>query len=118
MTEREEFEAWAKTKNMDLTPFDTTFDSDFTSHAWDGWQAARRTVSDAQAECGAANAMLTEEIESLRKSRAEIIDECAKVCDEGVKWSPKITGKSAFYVEGTARALAREIRSLANKEGA
>jgi hypothetical protein len=37
--ERAAFEAWAKTKKMDLTPFGATFDSDFTSNAWDGWQA-------------------------------------------------------------------------------
>lgn len=37
--ERAAFEAWAKTENMDLTPFGTTFDSDFTSKAWDAWQA-------------------------------------------------------------------------------
>lgn len=44
MTDREEFEAWAKTMNMDLTPFEETFDSDFTSNAWDGWHAARATA--------------------------------------------------------------------------
>jgi hypothetical protein len=37
--ERAAFEAWANTKSMDLTPFGTTFDSDFTSNVWDGWQA-------------------------------------------------------------------------------
>lgn len=39
MTDREQFEAWARTMNMDLTPYEETFDSDFTSNAWDGWQA-------------------------------------------------------------------------------
>lgn len=37
--ERAAFEAWAKTRNLDLTPFGATFDSDLTSNAWDGWQA-------------------------------------------------------------------------------
>jgi hypothetical protein len=42
MTEREKFEAWAKQQQpgtLDLTPFDDTYDSDFTSRAWDAWQA-------------------------------------------------------------------------------
>jgi hypothetical protein len=43
--ERAAFEAWAKTRNMDLTPFGTTFDSDFTSNAWDGWQARAALAS-------------------------------------------------------------------------
>jgi len=45
--ERAAFEARAKTKSMDLTPFETTFDSDFTSNAWDGWQAARASSPNA-----------------------------------------------------------------------
>lgn len=39
LTEREQFATWASTKGMDLTPFEETFDSDFTSNAWDGWHA-------------------------------------------------------------------------------
>lgn len=49
-TERKEFEAWAKDRNLDLTPFGNTFDSDFTSNAWDGWQARAQQV---QADAGA-----------------------------------------------------------------
>lgn len=47
--ERAAFEAWAKTKNMDLTPFETTFDSDFTSNAWDGWQARASSANETDA---------------------------------------------------------------------
>ena len=48
--ERAAFEAWAKTKNMDLTPFDATFDSIFTSSAWDGWQARAASANETGAE--------------------------------------------------------------------
>lgn len=41
MTSRDRFESWAKQQQpgtLDLTPFDDTYDSDFTSRAWDAWQ--------------------------------------------------------------------------------
>ena len=48
--ERAAFAVWAKTKNMDLTPFETTFDSDLTSNAWDGWQARAASANETGAE--------------------------------------------------------------------
>lgn len=50
MTERDKFEAWAKGQQpgtLDLTPFEDTYDSDFTSRAWDAWQARALLAADA-----------------------------------------------------------------------
>ena len=37
--ERDALEAWAKNKEYDLSPWGDTYDSDYTSNAWDAWQA-------------------------------------------------------------------------------
>jgi hypothetical protein len=47
------------------------------------------------------------------EARAEALEEAARNCDEGVSWSPAVTGNVLFYVEGTARRLAATIRALA-----
>ncbi|MBU9550372.1 hypothetical protein KTE50_17670 [Burkholderia multivorans] len=60
MDEREMFEAWAMTLDLDLTPIAGGHYSDCnTDFAWLAWCAARRTAPD----------------------REEIIEECAKVCE-------------------------------------
>jgi hypothetical protein len=45
--------------------------------------------------------------------RAEALEGAARICDEGVSWSPAVKGNVLFYVEGTARRLASTIRALA-----
>ncbi|MGU3628114.1 hypothetical protein [Comamonas sp. C24C] len=37
--ERTAFEAWATAQKYDLSPWGDTYDSDYTSKAWDAWQA-------------------------------------------------------------------------------
>ncbi|EEE04606.1 hypothetical protein [Burkholderia multivorans] len=60
MDEREMFEAWAATLDLDLTPIAGGHYSDCnTDFAWLAWSAARRTTPD----------------------RESIIEECAKVCE-------------------------------------
>ena len=50
MTEREEFEAWATTLDLDLTPIAGGHYSDCnTDFAWLAWSAARRTNPDREA---------------------------------------------------------------------
>ena len=50
MTEREEFEAWATTLDLDLTPIAGGHYSDCnTDFAWLAWSAARRTTPDREA---------------------------------------------------------------------
>lgn len=50
--ELEAFESWARSKKLDMTPYcdsdDSfiTYDSDFTSRAWDGWQARAALSAD------------------------------------------------------------------------
>lgn len=47
--EKKAFKVWAKSQKMDLTPFNNTFNSDFTSTAWDGW-LARAALTGEQTE--------------------------------------------------------------------
>ena len=50
MTEREEFEAWATTLDLDLTAIAGGHYSDCnTDFAWLAWSAARRTTPDREA---------------------------------------------------------------------
>ncbi|CDY76154.1 hypothetical protein BGLT_05227 [Caballeronia glathei] len=80
-------------------------------------QVALANIRDANSDVTVADRVhLLRHIEALRKSRAEIIEECARVC---VHSAARLAGSPATASGYTALVLvADEIRRLANKEGA
>ena len=64
MTERERFEAWARTRGMDLEhrvlPWEE-YDSEATNAAWDAWQAALSPEAEALAEAVRAMVLASED---------------------------------------------------------
>ncbi|RSB74334.1 hypothetical protein [Burkholderia multivorans] len=91
MDEREMFEAWAMTLDLDLTPIAGGHYSDCnTDFAWLAWCAARRTTPDREA----------------------IIEECAKVMDDRAAEIEANDNLTSMTMGRIYRAEAERIRAL------
>jgi hypothetical protein len=95
VSEREQFEAWAKSNGLDVLPAphwaNLTFQSLPTEDSWRGWQASRRAA----------------------------LEEAAKICDESAAaWDETAKGNYDGTYDSkadAARECAADIRALAKE---